>query len=151
MLGCRVGPGVLSPPAARRAAGAAEAYRAGLASRIVVSGGQSWQGAREADVFAEELVRRGVPEAALLLERASRTTRENARFSERLLRPLGARRVGIVTCDWHLRRALFCFRRVGLTAEGVPVPSPALPFARRTLRQLREEGSWLLDRALLGR
>src|SRR6185295_11973474 len=70
LLGCRVAPGALSPPAARRAARAAEAYREGLAPRIVVSGGQCWEGVREADALAEELVRRGVPEAAILLERA---------------------------------------------------------------------------------
>jgi len=151
LLGCRVAPGVLSPPAARRVARAAEAYREGLSTRIVVSGGKCWEGVCEADVLADALVKEGIPETALLLERASLTTRENARESERVLRPFGARRVGVVSCDWHLRRALFCFRRVGLTAEGVPAPSPALPFVRRTLRQLREEGTWLLDRALLGR
>jgi uncharacterized SAM-binding protein YcdF (DUF218 family) len=149
LLGCRVAP-VLPPLALRRVVRAAQAYRDGWASRIVVTGGRIWNGLVEADVLAEGLVREGVPEAALLLERISHTTRDNARCSERLLRPLGARRVGVVTCDWHLDRALYCFARVGLAAEGVPAPSPALPFGRRTLRQLREESAWLLDRAILG-
>lgn len=122
-----------------------------MSSRIVVSGGRIWGGLVEADVLAAGLVREGVPEAALLLERDSRTTRANARCSAQLLQSLGARRVGVVTCDWHLDRALYCFERVGLAAEGVPAPSPALPFSRRTLRQLREQGAWLLDRAILGR
>jgi uncharacterized SAM-binding protein YcdF (DUF218 family) len=150
LLGCRVAE-VPSPVVRRRVARAAQAYRDGLSSRIVVSGGCIWGGLVEADVLAAGLVREGVPEAALLLERDSHTTRDNARCSERLLKPLGARRVGVVTCDWHLERALYCFERVGLRAEGVPAPSPALPFGRRTLRQLREEGAWLLDRAILGR
>ena len=150
LLGCRVAP-VLPPVAQRRVARAARAFRDGLSSRIVVAGGRIWGDLVEAEAFAEGLLREGVPEAALLLERVSLTTRDNARFSERLLRPLAARRVGVVTCDWHLDRALYCFERVGLSAEGVPAASPALPFGRRTLRQLREESAWLLDRAILGR
>jgi uncharacterized SAM-binding protein YcdF (DUF218 family) len=151
VLGCPVHAGALPPPAARRVARASKAYREGLSSRVVVSGGRRWDGFVEADVLGAELVRQGVPEAALLLERQSRTTRENARYTAELLGPLGARKVFVVSCDWHLPRALFCFARFGLEAEAVPVPAPPLPFARRTLRQLREEGAWLLDRALLAR
>jgi len=151
VLGCPVHAGGLPPPAARRVERAARAYREGVSSRIVVSGGGRWDGFVEADVLAGELVRQGVPEAALLLERQSRTTRQNARYTARLLGPLGTRKVFVVSCDWHLPRALFCFERFGLEAEAVPAPAPPLPFARRTLRQLREESAWLLDRALLAR
>jgi uncharacterized SAM-binding protein YcdF (DUF218 family) len=151
LLGCRVEEGALLPPAARRVARAALAYEAGLSTRIVVSGGRAWAGSVEADVFARELVRRGVPESALLLEGESRSTRENARYTERLVSPLGIRRVGLVSCDFHLPRALFCFRRVGLEAEAIAATSPPLPFGRRTLRQLRELGSWALDGVFAGR
>jgi uncharacterized SAM-binding protein YcdF (DUF218 family) len=151
VLGCAVHGGGLPPPAARRVARAAAAYRQGVSSRVVVSGGRHWDGFVEADVLGAELVRHGVPETALLYERQSRTTRENARYTAELLGPLGARKVFVVSCDWHLPRALFCFERVGLEAEAVPAHAPPLPFARRTLRQLREEGAWLLDRALLAR
>lgn len=151
LLGCPVHAGALPPPAARRVARAARAYREGVSSRLVVSGGRRWDGFVEADVLGAELVRQGVPEGALLLERRSQSTRENARYTAELLGPLGARKVFVVSCDWHLPRALFCFERFGLEAEAVPAPAPPLPFARRTLRQLREEGAWLLDRALLAR
>jgi len=145
LLGCPARPGALPPPAARRVARAVLAYEAGLAKRVVVSGGASWGGAVEADVLAAELVGRGVPESALLLERGSRSTRQNARYTARLVQPLGVRRVGLVSCDFHLPRALFCFRRVGFVAEPVAAISAPLPFGRRTLRQLRELGSWALD------
>jgi uncharacterized SAM-binding protein YcdF (DUF218 family) len=151
LLGCPVRAGALPPPAARRVARAVLAYEAGLSTRVVVSGGRIWDGRVEAEALAAELVRRGVPERALLLERASRSTRQNARYTERLVTPLGIRRVGLVTCDFHAARALFCFRRVGLEAEAVTAASPPLPFRRRTLRQLRELGSWALDGALARR
>ena len=121
------------------------AYEAGLSKRIVVTGGSVRGGVVEADALAAELVRRGVPESALLLERKARSTRQNARYTARLVEPLGVRRVGLVSCDFHLPRALFCFRRVGFEAEPVAATTPPLPFGRRTLRQLTELGSWVLD------
>ena len=147
LLGCRVTAGTLPPAAARRVARAARAFEEQLAPRVVVSGGRRWEGLTEAERLASELVRQGVPESALLLERGSLTTRDNAVLTARLLAPLGLRRIGLVTCDWHLARALWSFRREGFDAEGVAATSPALPAQRRALRSLRERGAWLLDRA----
>jgi len=102
----------------------------------------------ESEVFARGLVERGVPEARILLERESLTTRGNARGVARLLRERGALRLGLVTCDWHMRRALRLFRMVGLDAVPVPAPSPARPLPVRLARYLRERGSQLLDQVL---
>ena len=146
LLGCRVAE-ALPPAAARRVERAAQAFAANLAPCVVVSGGRRWDGRTEAERLARELMRRGVPESALLLEQASLTTRDNAVFSARLLAPLGLHRIGLVTCDWHLARALWSFRREGFDAEGVAAISPPLPSHRRALRLLRERGAWLLDRA----
>lgn len=151
VLGCPVTAGRLLPPAARRVARAAQAYRDGLAPYVVASGGGCWDGTVEADEFARELMAEGVPERALLLERHSRNTRQNAAFTAKLLRPLGLSRVGVVSCDWHLPRALLCFARAGLDAHPVPAASPALSRRRRALRQLHELGAWFCDWALAGR
>jgi uncharacterized SAM-binding protein YcdF (DUF218 family) len=148
LLGCRVAAAGLPGPAARRVARAAAAYRDESAARVVVSGGRAWGGLVEADALAAALELAGVPREAVTLERASRTTLENARFTAPLLAELGARSVGVVSCDWHLARALWCFRRAGIVAEPVPAPSPSLPALRRSLRGAREQGAWLLDRAV---
>jgi cyclophilin family peptidyl-prolyl cis-trans isomerase len=147
LLGCRVAAGVLPPPARRRVACATRAYAEGCSPRIVVSGGREWEGHVEADRLAEELVQQGVPREALLLERASQRTRENAKRTAELLEPLGLRRIGLVTCDFHVARALFCFRRVGFEAEPLIAPSPPLPVSTRAWRFLREQGAWIVDRA----
>jgi uncharacterized SAM-binding protein YcdF (DUF218 family) len=147
LLGCRVAAGTLPSAAARRVARTAQAFDAGLAPRVVVSGGRAWEGVVEADRLARELVQLGVPDRALLLERGSLTTRDNAVLTARLLAPLGLRHVGVVTCDWHLARALWSFRREGLEADGIGAISPPLARHRRALRSLREHGAWLLDRA----
>jgi uncharacterized SAM-binding protein YcdF (DUF218 family) len=148
LLGCRVAREGLPGPAARRVARAAAAYHEGQSARIVVSGGRAWAGLVEADVLAAALEAQGVPRSALMLERASLSTLENARWSAPLLAEFGARTVGIVSCDWHLARALWCFRRAGVTAEAVPAPSPPVPALRRSLRGVKERGAWLLDRAV---
>jgi uncharacterized SAM-binding protein YcdF (DUF218 family) len=148
VLGCRVAAEELPGPAARRVARAAAAYHDGQSARIVVSGGRAWSGLVEADALAAALEGQGVPRSALTLERASRTTLENARRTAPLLAELGARTAGIVSCDWHLARALWCFRRAGVTAEAVPALSPPVPALRRSLRGMKERGAWLLDRAV---
>ncbi|HTQ03137.1 MAG TPA: YdcF family protein [Polyangiaceae bacterium] len=145
LLGCRVAAGALPAAAARRAARAADAFGAGLAPRVVVTGGRVWEGRVEADRLADELVTQGVPRESLLLERASRTTRDNAVLTARLLAPLGYVRIGLVSCDWHLARALWSFRREGFEAEPVAALSPPLGTHRRVGRALRERGAWLLD------
>jgi uncharacterized SAM-binding protein YcdF (DUF218 family) len=106
LLGCPVRGTPLSGAAARRVERASSAYREGLAPTIVVSGGRSWNGRVEADALADALALRGVPREALLLERESRTTHENAVQTARVLLASGLRSVGVVTCDWHLPRAL---------------------------------------------
>ena len=147
LLGCRVAAGTLPPAAARRVACAARAFAEGLAPRVVASGGRRWDGIVEADRLALELARLGVPESAILRERESWTTRDNAVRTARLLAPLGVRHIGVVSCDWHLARALWSFRREGFDAEGVPALTPPLPAQRRLALFLREQGAWLLDRA----
>jgi uncharacterized SAM-binding protein YcdF (DUF218 family) len=146
LLGCRVATAALPGAAERRVERAARAFHAGLAPRIVVSGGRRYAEAVEAEVLGRALEQRGVPAGALLLESASQNTLENARYSARLLFPLGLRRVGVVSCDWHLPRALWVFRRAGFEAEPVPAPAPPLAFGPRSLRTLREHGAWLLGR-----
>lgn len=145
LLGCRVAAGALPSAAARRVARAAGAFRVGLAPRVVVSGGRVWEGWVEADRLADELVKHGVPRESLLLESASRTTHDNAVLSWRLLAPLGHRRIGLVSCDWHLARALWSFRRQGFDAEPVAAASPPVPVHRRVTRGLRERGAWVFD------
>jgi len=86
-----------------RPARAAELFKAGEASKILVSG--------FGDCESNEriLEKNGVLEAAIVLECGSRTTRENAKLSIPLLRQMGAHRVIIVTSWYHSRRALACF------------------------------------------
>lgn len=98
--------------------------------------------------MTEQLARSGVPRETLFLESASETTFENAWFSAALLAARGARRISLVTCDYHVPRASRLFRKMGFDVESVPAPTPDMtPFRRRRLA-LRELGSFALQAPL---
>jgi uncharacterized SAM-binding protein YcdF (DUF218 family) len=151
LLGCRVeGPAALSPPASRRALRAASALHAGLTQRILACGGKAWNGVRESDALCAFLIERGVPETALERESSSRSTRQNARYAAELLLPRGERRVWLVTCEWHMPRALRCFEGAGFEPEPLPARAPAIAMGAELVRGARERVSLALD-ALLTR
>lgn len=92
-----------------------------------------------------ELVALGVPPQCIVEELCSLSTGENAHYVAEWARREGQRRFIVVTCDWHLPRALSCFRRAGLDPLGEPAPAPRLPLHRGFVRSARERVSSLLD------
>lgn len=139
----------------RRTAWAAAAFRCGLASVVIPAGGRAWPVRSsdahlvEAEVMRRCLTEQGVPDAQIFPERLSLTTVENALFTARLLRRLGARRALIATCEWHMPRALSCFRAASVEALPVIAPSPPAPLFERVHRRVRERVSLGLDGARL--
>ena len=86
---------------------AAHLYHAGKAPLIIVSAGNVWGRARrqsEADATRMVLAAFGVPEAAVVSERSSRTTRGNAAYSAEIAAARGLETVLVVTSAWHLHR-----------------------------------------------
>jgi uncharacterized SAM-binding protein YcdF (DUF218 family) len=151
LLGCRVvGRAALSPPGRRRALRAKSALQAGLTRQIVACGGKAWSGVRETDALCAFLIEQGVPEQALERESNSRSTRQNAHYAAELLLPRGQRQIWLVTCDWHMPRALRSFEGVGFQPRPLPAPSPAIPMGADLWRGTRERACFLLD-ALLTR
>jgi len=157
VLGCRVTTaGRLSAAAARRAARAARAYHEGVAPLVIATGGRRWSGAIEAKGLRDALIDAGVPARAIVVEMCSLTTWENALYTSQLLdrrartSPPGgaAEEIAVVTCPWHMPRALSNFRAVGLWP--VPLPSDRDDGGRwRTFnRSIHEAVSTWLDSRL---
>ncbi len=142
VLGCKVHEGAPSAALERRLVRARQSQCA--APLVVMSGGKTWAGASEAEVMAawwqtseSRLAGDSTPAVELLLENGSLTTRENAFYTARLLRPRTVRRIGLVTCDYHMWRAGWLFRSQGF----VVVPLAARverPWAARTRLALKE-------------
>lgn len=102
-------------------------WRAGRVRRIIISGGHGSLGEPEPGAATEARELRtllrlaGVPDSAIWLEEKSRNTRENALFAKALLaRHPDVRSLVLVTSAFHTRRALGCFRRVGLAPQVFP-------------------------------
>ena len=91
-------------------------------AEAVVSGGQGPDEAyTEASVMADYLTARGIDESRILREEKASDTRENLEFSRALVEPLGVdtSRVLIITSDFHLCRAKFLARKLGMQAYGL--------------------------------
>ena len=126
-----------------RIAAAAALYHAGGAPLVVASGGVTHHAPRaEADAIADGLRAAGV--ADVVVERASKTTAENARCCAELLAPRGVRRVWLVTQPFHGKRAALLFRRAGFDARVWHIAdSVQYRDRRRALKWLaREWASW---------
>lgn len=156
MLGCRIASASGKPlagAAGRRARGAAAIAKGKGATLVVATGGRAWPldgGWRvEADAIAEELAREGIAEATVVRERHSQNTRENARFTARVLAERGIRRVALVTCAWHMARAAALFRAEGLEVDEVPISPGPSTLRERAYRVIRERVAARLDRIFL--
>ena len=101
---------------------AGELYLAGRAPKVVLSGGALEGDVSEARGMAHAIRQLGVPESALILENASRSTYENAALSREVLRSHGIGSVLVVTSAVHMPRAMAVFRKQGVQATPAAVP-----------------------------
>lgn len=116
--------GRISPVLSRRVGHAVALYRAGVVGHLLLSGGAVRHAPAEAVLMREAAFAAGVPRAAVLTEERSRNTLENAGFCREIIVKRGWRRILIVTDGYHLPRALYTFRRLGMAASGAAAPLP---------------------------
>ena len=101
----------------------ARLFRAGKVPLVIVSAGNlPWldSGVPEAHGIRDLLVEWGVEGSAVLLDKGSRNTYENALNTRERVAAHGMDRVLLVTSAWHMRRAVATFRTVGIDV----IPSP---------------------------
>jgi len=98
-------------PSGRRILKAAELVRQGYAPKVLVSGAGPIYGLHECDLAIPFAVKAGYPESIFLhFEHEAHSTREEAHATVPELRRLGAKRVLLVTSDYHTRRSARVFR-----------------------------------------
>lgn len=103
-------------------------WRADPSRLVVVSGGQSKEGAMpHADSLVHYARWMGVPEVALRAEDQSPTTWHNARRVAALAPPVGPRIV-LVTSALHMRRAAYAFDKAGFEVCPMPTDWSFIPF-----------------------
>lgn len=110
------------PALTRRAAHAADLWKAGYASMVLCSGGKPGNRTRsEADACAELLRGDGVPAEAILLEDTSRSTEENAMETHAIMNERGWQTAIIVSDAYHVFRAHRLFHNEGILTYTSPV------------------------------
>jgi uncharacterized SAM-binding protein YcdF (DUF218 family) len=103
-------------------------YRQLGGRQVVVCGGPSddlADGPSVAEVMRDTLVKFGVSEADVLIEKRSLSTYENARNVRQLLEEQGIEKVVLVTDSRHMPRSVMCFRKQGI--DVVPAASDFRP------------------------
>ncbi len=103
----------------------AQLYHAGVAPKVLLSGGDigflTLSSTSPADDMAVIMEMLGVPEDALILQDKSQNTYEDALYSCQLLKDQGVETVVLVTSAMHMPRSVAVFEKQGCTV----IPSPA--------------------------
>jgi uncharacterized SAM-binding protein YcdF (DUF218 family) len=123
VLGAAVaGPGIPGPAMLRRTTHGVRVFADRDARCLVLSGGQVGPPPAEAAVMRGIARGLGVPDQRIILEDRSRNTFENALYCGLIMRERAWSRVVVVTDSFHLPRALYIFRAIGLKVEGSGAP-----------------------------
>lgn len=110
VLGCPANAdGTASPDEQQRVEEGVREFRAGVAPRLIITGGAAHNNYVEAHVMAEEAEREGVPAADVLEERQAQDTIQNAYYSVRMMEAHGWKSAEVVSEPSHLRRASLIF------------------------------------------
>lgn len=142
VLGCGVyADGSLSPLLRYRMEKTLELYLAGAAERICVTGDHREGEYDEVDHMAAYLIERGVPSDRILRDYEGFSTYESMSHLQGLA---GKERVLVVTQEYHLYRALYIARTLGVDADGTAAQD--WPFSSGTvMRHLREIPACIKD------
>jgi uncharacterized SAM-binding protein YcdF (DUF218 family) len=84
-------------------------YRAGVAPKIIMTGGAARNDYVEAHVMAELAKAQGVPAAAIVEEGQAKDTIQNAYYSVKIMEERGWHSAEVVSSDSHLPRASLIF------------------------------------------
>ena len=96
----------------------------GKADYLLLSGGTGslhQKDHSEALLFSQFAKNLGVPEQAILIDKNSKNTHQNAVESKKIIQEKGLNRVLLITSAFHMFRSNGCFKQVGITADLLPV------------------------------
>jgi vancomycin permeability regulator SanA len=106
--------GELSSGLERRLQKGVELYRKHLVKALIVSGGLGREGFQEADVMRDYLLKQGVPDQDILVDRNGDNTRLSAIHTRRILVDRNWHSAIAVTQYYHITRAKLALREEGV-------------------------------------
>lgn len=134
VLGCQVkSDGSLSHMLRDRLIRALELYNAGAAPKLLMSGDHGQTEYNEVGAMKNYAVKNDVPSADVFMDHAGFSTYETIYRAKEVFE---AKRVIIVTQEYHLYRALYIANQLGIDAYGVSCDLNV--YAGQTIRDIRE-------------
>ncbi len=110
---------------------AIDIYQERYAEHLVFSTGYTYS-FPEAELMRSAAVEQGVPAAAIVLERQSKNTYENVRYTADIFRQHGWHSMLLVTSPYHMRRALLVWHHVAPDLRVIPAPPARSQFYDHT-------------------
>ena len=110
----------VTPLLASRVDKGIQAYQENKGSKLILSGGKGAdEKIAEGEAMKQYAIQQSVPEAAIIVEHQSATTRENLLFSKKLIDQEGTNgNILVVTNRYHLLRALLLAKNLGIDCDG---------------------------------
>lgn len=119
VFGAGVVNGQATPALADRVEGAVALYREGRVSHLLMTGDNSRPDYDEVSVMRDLAIAQGVPPDAITRDHAGFDTRSSCYRARDVF---GVRAAVLVTQDYHLPRALYTCRDLGIDAVGMRIP-----------------------------
>ena len=144
VLGCQVKEdGTLSHMLRDRLSRGVELYQMGAAPKLLMSGDHGRKAYNEVGAMKQYAIDNGVPSEDVFMDHAGFSTYETVYRAKEVFQ---ARRVIIVTQQYHLYRALYIADSLGLEAYGVSADHRT--YAGQTMRDIREVFARVKDFAM---
>ena len=110
-----------------------ELYQVGVSDRILMSGDHGKKDYNEVQAMKDTAVAAGIPSSCVFMDHAGFSTYDSMYRAKEVF---CASRIVIVTQEYHLPRAVYIARKLGLEAYGVPCESTR--YAGQDWRDIRE-------------
>ena len=144
VLGCKVKDnGEPSPMLLDRLITGTELYKNGAAPKILMSGDHGRENYNEVDVMKNYALSNGIPSEDVFMDHAGFSTYDSIYRAKYIFQ---AKKVIIVTQEYHLQRALYLAHKLGLEAYGVP--ADLREYSGQFKRDIREIAARCKDFAL---
>lgn len=110
-----------------------EMYDAGISGKLLMTGDHGRKGYDEVNTMKEFAVREGIPSECVFMDHAGFSTYESMYRAKEIFQ---AKKILIVTQEYHLYRAVYIARQLGMEAYGVD--ADYWEYSGQTSRDIRE-------------
>ena len=112
---------------------AIELYKLGVSPKIIMSGDHGTKEYDEVNIMKEYAIEEGVPSKDIFMDHAGFSTYDSMYRAKYIF---GAKKIIVVTQEYHLFRALYIADKLGLDVVGVPAEK--IEYSGQEMRNIRE-------------